>query len=256
MAGLLEERAAARADKDWAACRRDPRPDRRGRHRGRGHPRRPEVDGCAEGTTDAGQQPAQGRDPEDSKQAHRRVGRAGPPRARGQGADAQGGRPPQPQGPQVQGQGRSGRRRVAPSAARGRATTSGSAGRNSVVEALRAGVPVTGAVRRRGRRARRPAAEAFKIAADRGISLLEVTTGRARPAYRRGGAPGPRGADPGVRVRPPDRPARRGRPSGRGAADRGPRLRDRPAQPRCGGALGRRRSAPTVSWSPSGGRPG
>ena len=32
------------------------------------------------------------------------------------------------------------------------------AGRNSVVEALRAGVPVNGGLRRRGRRARRPAA--------------------------------------------------------------------------------------------------
>jgi 23S rRNA (guanosine2251-2'-O)-methyltransferase len=51
------------------------------------------------------------------------------------------------------------------------------AGRNAVVEALRAGVPVTGlyvveGIERDGR-----LREAFKIAAERGISMLEVTRG-------------------------------------------------------------------------------
>jgi 23S rRNA (guanosine2251-2'-O)-methyltransferase len=49
------------------------------------------------------------------------------------------------------------------------------AGRNSVVEALRAGVPVTGLYVAEGAERDGRLREAFKIAADRGISLLEVT---------------------------------------------------------------------------------
>jgi 23S rRNA (guanosine2251-2'-O)-methyltransferase len=49
------------------------------------------------------------------------------------------------------------------------------AGRNSVVEALRAGVPVTGVYVAEGTERDGRLREAFKIAADRGISLLEVT---------------------------------------------------------------------------------
>jgi 23S rRNA (guanosine2251-2'-O)-methyltransferase len=49
------------------------------------------------------------------------------------------------------------------------------AGRNSVVEALRAGVPVTGVYVAEGAERDARLREAFKIAADRGISLLEVT---------------------------------------------------------------------------------
>ena len=87
------------------------------------------------------------------------------------------------------------------------------AGRNSVVEALRAGVPVTAVYVAEGAERDGRLREAFQLAADRGISLLEVTRGRARPDDRRGRAPGPRRADPGVRVRPPRRPARPRPPS-------------------------------------------
>jgi 23S rRNA (guanosine2251-2'-O)-methyltransferase len=49
------------------------------------------------------------------------------------------------------------------------------AGRNSVVEALRAHVPVTGVYVAEGTERDARLREAFKLAADRGISLLEVT---------------------------------------------------------------------------------
>ena len=49
------------------------------------------------------------------------------------------------------------------------------AGRNSVVEALRAGVPVTGVYVAEGVERDGRVREAFKLAADKGISLLEVT---------------------------------------------------------------------------------
>jgi len=51
------------------------------------------------------------------------------------------------------------------------------AGRNSVVEALRAGVPVTGVYVAEGVERDGRVREAFKIAAEKGISLLEVTKG-------------------------------------------------------------------------------
>src|SRR3954447_26757007 len=51
------------------------------------------------------------------------------------------------------------------------------AGRNAVVEALRAGVPVTGLYVAEGAERDGRLREAFKIAADHGISLLEVTKG-------------------------------------------------------------------------------
>jgi 23S rRNA (guanosine2251-2'-O)-methyltransferase len=51
------------------------------------------------------------------------------------------------------------------------------AGRNAVVEALRAGVPVTGLYVAEGTERDARVREAFKIAAESGISLLEVTRG-------------------------------------------------------------------------------
>ncbi|HET7070171.1 MAG TPA: RNA methyltransferase substrate-binding domain-containing protein, partial [Nocardioides sp.] len=51
------------------------------------------------------------------------------------------------------------------------------AGRNAVVEALRAGVPVSGLYVAEGAERDGRLREAFKIAADGGISLLEVTRG-------------------------------------------------------------------------------
>jgi 23S rRNA (guanosine2251-2'-O)-methyltransferase len=49
------------------------------------------------------------------------------------------------------------------------------AGRNSVIEALRAGIPVTGVYVAEGAQRDGRLREAFSLAADRGISLLEVT---------------------------------------------------------------------------------
>ena len=49
------------------------------------------------------------------------------------------------------------------------------AGRNSVVEALRAGVPVSGVYVAEGTERDARLREAFKLAAEGGISLLEVT---------------------------------------------------------------------------------
>ena len=51
------------------------------------------------------------------------------------------------------------------------------AGRNAVVEALRAGVPITGVYVAEGAERDGRVREAFKLAAERGISLLEVTKG-------------------------------------------------------------------------------
>lgn len=51
------------------------------------------------------------------------------------------------------------------------------AGRNSVVEALRAGIPVTGVYVVEGAERDGRLREAFKLAADQGISLLEVSRG-------------------------------------------------------------------------------
>ncbi|HEU5456475.1 MAG TPA: 23S rRNA (guanosine(2251)-2'-O)-methyltransferase RlmB, partial [Nocardioides sp.] len=51
------------------------------------------------------------------------------------------------------------------------------AGRNSVVEALRAGIPVTGVYVAEGAQRDGRLREAFSLAADRGVSLMEVTNG-------------------------------------------------------------------------------
>ena len=68
-------------------------------------------------------------------------------------------------------------------------------------------------LRRRGHRARRPAARGVQ-ARRRGRHLAaRGDPGRAGPAYGQGRAPGTGGADPGVRVRPPDATSSTTRPS-------------------------------------------
>ena len=135
-------------------------------------------------------------------------------------------------------------------AARPKRRTTGStdaewmAGRNSVVEVLREGVPVTGVYVAEGAERDGRLREVFKLAAERGICAGRGQPHRDGPADRRRRAPGPRRAAAVLRVRPPRRPARPGRRARRAAADRGPRLRHRPAQPRRRGALrGRLRRA-------------
>ena len=129
-------------------------------------------------------------------------------------------------------------------------------GRNSVVEALRAGVPVTTMYVASRIDTDDRVREALKAAVGARLSADGGAAGRARPAERRRRAPGPGHPGAGVRVRPPGRPARRGRRGRRGAVDRRARRRDRPAQPGRRRALGRRRSAATAWWCPSAGRPG
>ena len=114
------------------------------------------------------------RDPQDRQEADRRVGRPGQARPRGQGPDAEGQGPPQPQGLQAEA------KADKAAAARPRRRTTGTdaewiAGRNSVVEALRAGVPVTDLYVAEGAERDGRLREAFKLAAERGIGLLEVT---------------------------------------------------------------------------------
>ena len=114
------------------------------------------------------------------------------------------------------------------------------AGRNSVVEALRARIPVTAVYVAEGAERDGRLREAFRLAAEHGTSLLEISKGELDRLT--GGAvhQGLAARIPTLRVRPPRRPARPGRRAGRAAADRGPRLGDRPAQPRRRGPQRRR----------------
>jgi 23S rRNA (guanosine2251-2'-O)-methyltransferase len=82
------------------------------------------------------------------------------------------------------------------------------AGRNSVLEALRAEVPVTtmyvaGRIDSDDR-----VREALKLATERSIPVLETPSRRTRPSHRRSGAPGPGPSGAALRVRPPQRPHR------------------------------------------------
>ena len=192
---------AARARKDFAARRRDPRPDQGRRHRGRGHPARPEVDAAApvRPTKDLmARQLASAR----ARSARPPKGSRPPAPAAGSGAGSRArARPRRPRtGHTAQGVqgGRSATRRARPRPRAGRGGVHGRgdaewvAGRNSVVEALRAGVPVTALYVAEGTERDGRLREAFRLAAERGIALLEVTRDRARPDDRRRGAPGPR----------------------------------------------------------------
>ena len=127
---------------------------------------------------------------------------------------------------------------------KGGATSEWVFGRNSVVEALRAGIPVTTMYVASRIDSDDRVREALKAAVAQGFPLHRGPAGRARPAQRRRRAPGPGHPGAGVRVRPPGRPAGRGRGDRRGRVDRRPRRRDRPAQPRGRRSGPRRRSAP------------
>ena len=210
--------------------RRDPRPDQGRRHRDRGHPRRTEVEraGCQVIRS------ARARSRRPARATRPPAPAAGSAWARGQGADAEGQGPAVPQGPQEG----SARRRQHRAAARVARSGKGGgdhewiAGRNSVVEALRAALPVTSVYVAEGAERDGRLREVFAIAADKGISLLEVPRVELDRMTAGCGAPGTRRARAGVRVRRPDGlPRRRGRQRGE-AADRRARLGDRPAQPR------------------------
>ena len=155
--GLLEQRAEARADKDFAAADAI-----RDQIKAAGIEIEDTPDGpkwSLEQYMMAGNSPAQGRDQEDRQgQPHRRLRRPGPPRARGRGPDAQGQGPPEPQGLQGPQQGRQVRGR-APEAARD-GHHRRRVGRRPQLRRRGAARrhPGDRGVRRRGGRARRPAA--------------------------------------------------------------------------------------------------
>ena len=193
--------------------------------------------------TDGRQLAAQGRDPQDQQEADRRLRRAGPPRARGQGPDAQGEGPARTTRPTS--------RRRAPSASEAKKPRR----RTTEVDATPSGWPDATPCSRccaPGSRStactspRAPSATAGSGTRSRsppspGISLLEVTRARAGPDDRRGRPPGPGRPDPGRTSTPtPTTCSASPSTSGSAAADRRPRLGDRPAQPRRGDPLGGR----------------
>ena len=217
---LLEQRAARPGRQGLGTRGRDPRPAHGRRHRARGH-RRTGPNGPSRRRTERltdGRQLASARARSGSRQRSGPHGRLGRPVSRG--LEGKGPTPKAKDRPnhKAHKRGRSAERAAAPA---GRTSSPQDQGERA--SGRRAQLGRRGAARRRagdrvyvaeGAERDGRLREAFKIAADRGISLLEVTARRARPADRRGGAPGAGGAGPGVRVRPPERPARR-------AAERG-----------------------------------
>ena len=182
------ERAAARADQDWtradairdriaaAGIEVEDTPDgpkwtvrdARARDARSARPRPPER------PLTAWQLQAQGRDPEVVQATDRRVGR---PRA-AEGSRARGRRRRRPTAPTT----RPTSSRTRPSSPRPRApsvaapaTTSGSPGATRWSRRSRAGVPVSGVYVAEGTERDARLREAFKLAAEGGISLLEVT---------------------------------------------------------------------------------
>ena len=156
--GLLEQRAQARAAKDWASADAI-----RDRIMAAGI----EVEDTPDGPkwTPVSRARWQLRSAAVRMQAHRqgqpdrRLRRPGPPRPRGQGADAEGHRPALPQGLQGRRRRREGRHHPAAQAsARGPATPSGSPAATPSWRRCGRSMPGDGGVRRRGCRARRPAA--------------------------------------------------------------------------------------------------
>ena len=106
------------------------------------------------------------------------------------------------------------------------------AGRNSVVEALRAGVPVNGVYVAEGAERDGRLREAFKLAAERGISLLEVTKRELDRMTDGAVHQGLAARIPAYEYAHPDDLLDRAAESRRAAADRRARLGHRPAQPR------------------------
>ena len=191
---------------------------------------------------------------------HGRLRRAGQPRPGGQGPDAQGRGPALPQGLQASSSvddarsgGRGSRGRGA--AGSGPATPSGSPG-------------ATRSSRRCARACRSPAIyvaegaerdgrlrEAFALAADAGISLLEVGRGELDRMTSGAVHQGLAAKIPAYEYAHPDDLLDRADELARAAADRGPRLGHRPPQPGGRRSAARPASAPTAWSCPSVARP-
>ena len=129
------------------------------------------------------------------------------------------------------------------------------AGRNPVVEALRAEVPATALYVAERIDTDDRVRESLKLAGQLGIPLLEAPPDRARPDHRRRTHQGLALQVPAVRVRAPRRPARRGptRPARRRCWSRSTASPTRATSARSSGRP--RPSARTASSCRSGGRP-
>ena len=175
--GLLEQRSPGAGGQGLRRRRHDPRPDQGRRHRDHGHPRRTRRGPWKQERSNGRQFAAQGLHQEDRQgQPDRRLRRSRQARPRGPGPDAEGEGPASTTRPT-----RQANKVDKSAAARPKKRRTGStdaewiAGRNSVVEALREGVPVNGVYVAEGAERDGRLREAFALAADRGISLLEVT---------------------------------------------------------------------------------
>ncbi len=125
------------------------------------------------------------------------------------------------------------------------------AGRNSVVEALREGVPITGVYVAEGAERDGRLREAFRLAQDKGLSLLEVTKNELDKMTSGAVHQGLAARIPPYEYAHPDDLLDLAQDQRREAADRAARLDHRPAQPRRRRPQRRRASAPTASSSPS-----
>ena len=130
------------------------------------------------------------------------------------------------------------------------------AGRNSVVELLREDAPVTGVYVAEGAERDGRLREAFRLAADRGVSLLEVSKGELDRMTSAAVHQGLAARIPPYEYAHPDDLLERAKEQGRAAAGGGARLGHRPAQPRARWCAARPGSARTASSYPSDARPG
>ena len=182
-----------------------------------GRHRRPEAQGPA------GQGPdAQGRGPREAHRGQAQARRRAPRGRADQGrshADVR----------------RSARRSAAgpPGAADRQGEQRGRRGRNTVVEALRAEIPVTAMYVASRIDTDDRVKESLKIATARGLNILETPRGELDRLTDGAIHQGLALQVPPYEYAHPERPARRGGRRRAAGADRGPRRGDRPAQPRC-----------------------
>ena len=168
--GLLAERDAARAAQGLRGRRRDPRPHQGGGDRDRGHSQRTEVDRLMAGNSQR-------------KGAIKKTGKGNPTAGSGgrvkRGLEGRGPTPKAKDRPnhKVHKEQAKAAKKAAARPKRRIAKGGDSewvAGRNSVVEALRANMPVTGLYVAEGTERDGRLREAFSLAAERGLNLLEV----------------------------------------------------------------------------------
>ena len=124
-------------------------------------------------------------------------------------------------------------------------------GRNAVVEALRAEMPVTAVYVAEGAERDGRLREVFRVAADRGISLLEVARVELDRITSGAVHQGVAARVPAYEYAHPDDLLDRAAEAGEPAADRRAGLGHRPAQPRRGRPLGGRLRRARRAWCPS-----